>query len=136
MEYTDDFKERVLAVVEQPDIKEDILNGKMDLGDYLQKYAFKGIDPTTILECLDVYELDYLAYLARLQQQRKALYEEWWEYYVMKSGSTLEQKAIEEEIKQKKVNRGSNSPLPEKHDTGFNKISQIFDTKPFYVDDD
>jgi hypothetical protein len=35
MEYTDDFKERVLAVVEQPDIKEDILNGKMDLGDYL-----------------------------------------------------------------------------------------------------
>jgi hypothetical protein len=102
MEYTDDFKSRVLSVVGDASIRESILNGKMDVGDYLKEYAFKGIDSKIILECIYLNNLEYLRKLARRQEIIKALYQEWFECYVMKAGPTLQQKAIDEEIKKRK----------------------------------
>jgi len=101
MEYTNDFKSRVLSVIRDLSIKDRILNGKIDLGDYLSEYAFKGIDSKIILECLYLNNLEYLEILARQQEITKALYQEWFECYVMKSGPTLQQIAINEEINQK-----------------------------------
>lgn len=95
MKYTEDFISRVLAVVKDSRIKNDIENGKLDLGDYLKENAFKGIDSKIILECLDLNNLEYLHYLAIEQEKMKALYQELFEYYVMKSGERLKQEKIE-----------------------------------------
>lgn len=95
MKYTKDFISRVLAVVKDSRIKNDIENGKLDLGDYLKENAFKGIDSKIILECLDLNNLEYLHYLATEQEKTKALYQEWFEYYVMKSGERIKQEKIE-----------------------------------------
>ena len=60
--------------------------------------AFKGIDSKIVLECLILGNYDYLKSLAREQEIKKALYQEWFEYYVMKSGPALEQQAIKDTI--------------------------------------
>ncbi len=95
MKYTKDFISRVLAVVRDSKIKNNIENGNLDLGDYLKDNAFKGIDSKTILECLNLNNLEYLHYLATEQEKMKALYQEWFEYYVMKSGERIKQEKIE-----------------------------------------
>ena len=108
--YTNDFKIRVLSVIRDHKIKYAILNDQLDIGNYLQKAAFKGIDSKVILECLDQNDVDRLEILAREQEITKALYQEWFECYVMKAGPTLVQKAIDEELNQKSSCE-SNFPL-------------------------
>ena len=98
MKYTNEFKSRVLSVIRDSKIKDEIENGKLDLGDYLIQNAFKGIDSKIVLECLNLGNYDYLKSLAREQEIKKALYQEWFEYYVMKSGPALEQQAIKDTI--------------------------------------
>ncbi len=100
MKYKKDFISRVLTVVRDPRVKNDIENGKLDLGDYLKDNAFKGIDSKIILECLNLNNLEHLYQLAIEQEKMKALYQEWFEYYVMKSGERLKQEEINAEINQ------------------------------------
>ena len=100
MKYTKDFISRVLTVVRDSRVKNDIENGKLDLGDYLKENAFKGVDSKLILECLNLNNLEYLRQLAIEQEKTKALYQEWFEYYVMKSGERLKQEEIDAEINQ------------------------------------
>lgn len=100
MKYTKDFISRVLTIVRDSRVKNDIENGKLDLGDYLKENAFKGVDSKLILECLNLNNLEYLHQLAIEQEKTKALYQEWFEYYVMKSGERLKQEEIDAEINQ------------------------------------
>ena len=100
MKYTKDFISRVLTIVRDSRVKNDIENGKLDLGDYLKYNAFKGVDSKIILECLYLNNLEYLRQLAIEQEKMKALYQEWFEYYVMKSGERLKQEEIDAEINQ------------------------------------
>lgn len=100
MKYTKDFISRVLTIVRDSRVKNDIENGKLDLGDYLKENAFKGVDSKLILECLNLNNLEYLHQLAIEQEKMKALYQEWFEYYVMKSGERLKQEEIDAEINQ------------------------------------
>ena len=100
MEYTKDFISRVLTVVRVSRVKNDIENGKLDLGDYLKENAFKGVDSKLILERLNLNNLEYLHQLAIEQEKMKALYQEWFEYYVMKSDERLKQEEIDAEINQ------------------------------------
>ncbi len=69
MKYTKDFISRVLTVVRDPRVKNDIENGKLDLGDYLKENAFKGVDSKLILECLNLNNLEYLHQLAIEQEE-------------------------------------------------------------------
>lgn len=98
MEYTNDFTTRVLSNVGDLTIKEKIINGELDIGDYLQENAFKGIDSRIVIECIRLHNLEYLDKLACRQERLKALYQEWFEYYVMRSGETLKQKEIDREL--------------------------------------
>ncbi len=69
MKYTKDFTTRVLSVVRDSRVKNDIENGKLDLGDYLKENAFKGVDSKLILECLNLNNLEYLHQLAIEQEE-------------------------------------------------------------------
>lgn len=81
MKYTEDFKIRVLAVVTDPLAKSAIISGVLDIGQYLEENAFKGIDSKIILECLYSSNLEYLEILAKSKEELKKLYNEYLEFY-------------------------------------------------------
>ena len=109
MQYTNDFKSRVLSVIRDPKIKYRILNGQLDIGNYLKSAAFKGVDSRVILDCIHQNDLNKLKILAREQEITKALYQEWLDFYVMKCTLGQEEDLNQIDNLKKKINESLKS---------------------------
>ena len=81
MKYTEDFKMKVLDVIIDPIAKSSIISGNLDIGQYLEENAYKGIDFKAILDCLYLHDYTILELLATNQEKLKLLYNEYLDYY-------------------------------------------------------
>ena len=92
MKCTEDFKNRVASVIDNEIVRDDILNERIDIGNFLMHNAFRGIDSKFVLECLSTKDYEYLETIARNQEMMKSLCLEYFDCYYMKSEPTLVQK--------------------------------------------
>ena len=102
MFYTKQFIEDVLSLVKDEQTKEDILSGKISIGEYLSNNVNRRVEE-------EIRNKDIIGEGVCNQIRINAYFDDWREYYLLRQGSTYKQNRINEEMME--MFNGKNSSL-------------------------